>query len=110
MEGLFGFESLYSASSTVLLKNRMGGGIWRRGGETPSAVKWEDRIIEIRECSWSYISDSIGRAPGMFLSIFVFNSVSFICCLGSGIGLGKWDEKFHYMLPFCLAFHLLCCY
>lgn len=47
---------------------RMGGGFWRRGGETPSAVKWEDRIIEIREGSWSYIASSIGRAPGMYSS------------------------------------------
>lgn len=43
----------------------MGEGFWRRGGETPSAVKWEDRIIEIREGSWSYVAGSIGRAPGM---------------------------------------------
>lgn len=45
----------------------MGGGFWRRGGETPSAVKWEDRIIEIREGFWSYVAGSIGRAPGMLL-------------------------------------------
>jgi hypothetical protein len=49
------------------LNYRVGGGFWRRGGETPSAVKWEDRIIEIREGSWSYVAGSIGRAPGMFL-------------------------------------------
>jgi hypothetical protein len=48
------------------LNCRVGGGFWRRGGETPSAVKWEDRIIEIREGSWSYVAGSIGRAPGMF--------------------------------------------
>lgn len=46
----------------------MGGGFWRRGGETPSAVKWEDRITEIREGSWSYVAGSIGRAPGLLLS------------------------------------------
>lgn len=45
---------------------RVGGGFWRRGGEAPSAVKWEDRIIEIREGSWSYVAGYIGRAPGMF--------------------------------------------
>ena len=43
----------------------MGEGFWRRGGEAPKAVKWEDRILEIREGSWSYVADSIGRAPGM---------------------------------------------
>lgn len=43
---------------------RMGGGFWRRGGETPAVVKWEERIIEIREGSWSYIAGSVGIAPG----------------------------------------------
>ena len=47
---------------------RVGGGFWRRGGETPLPVKWEDRIIEIREGSWSYIAGSIGRSPGMVYS------------------------------------------
>ena len=45
---------------------RVGEGFWRRGGEAPKAVKWEDRILEIREGSWSYVADSIGRAPGMY--------------------------------------------
>jgi len=48
------------------LNYRVGGGFWRRGSETPSAVKREDRIIEIREGSWSYVAGPIGRAPGMF--------------------------------------------
>lgn len=32
------------------------------------AVKWEDRIIEVREGSWSYIASatSVGYAPGNF--------------------------------------------
>ncbi|XP_012088966.1 glycine-rich domain-containing protein 1 isoform X2 [Jatropha curcas] len=45
------------------VRMRVGGGFWRRGGETPSTVKWEDRIIEVREGSWSYVAGSIGRAP-----------------------------------------------
>ena len=44
---------------------RVGEGFWKRRGEAPSAMKWEDRIIEIREGSWSYVADSIGKAPGM---------------------------------------------
>lgn len=56
----------------------MGRGFWRRGAETPSAVKWDERIIEIREGSWSYVADSIGRAPGMLLSIFLLDSDTFI--------------------------------
>lgn len=30
-------------------------------------MKWEDRIIEVREGCWSYVAGSIGRAPGMQL-------------------------------------------
>jgi hypothetical protein len=47
---------------------RIGRGIWRRGAETPVAVKWEDRSIEVREGSWSYIAStsSVGYAPGNF--------------------------------------------
>ncbi|KAF9604023.1 hypothetical protein IFM89_001383 [Coptis chinensis] len=40
-----------------------GRGIWRRGGEIPIAVKWEDRIIEVREGSWAYVAGSIGKIP-----------------------------------------------
>ena len=50
---------------------RVAGGFWRRGGETPSAVKREDRIIEIREGSWSYLAGTIGRLPGMLSKIFI---------------------------------------
>ncbi|XP_050937199.1 glycine-rich domain-containing protein 1 isoform X1 [Cucumis melo] len=46
-----------------VIRMRVGGGFWRRGGETPLPVKWEDRIVEIREGSWSYIAGSIGRTP-----------------------------------------------
>ncbi|XP_017411870.1 uncharacterized protein LOC108318706 isoform X2 [Vigna angularis] len=46
-----------------VVRIRVAGGFWRRGIETPSAVKWEDRIIEIREGSWSYVAGPIGRAP-----------------------------------------------
>lgn len=50
---------------------RIGRGIWRRGPETPMAVKWEDRIIEVREGSWSYIASatSVGYAPGNFITL-----------------------------------------
>ncbi|KAG6588570.1 Glycine-rich domain-containing protein 1, partial [Cucurbita argyrosperma subsp. sororia] len=46
-----------------VIRLRVGAGFWRRGGETPLPVKWEDRIIEIREGCWSYIAGSIGRCP-----------------------------------------------
>lgn len=68
------------------LNCRVGGGFWRRGGETPSTVKWEDRITEVREGSWSYVAGSIGRAPGMLFMLvllLMIISISF----GSSISL-----------------------
>ncbi|KAK6915630.1 Glycine-rich domain-containing protein-like [Dillenia turbinata] len=53
----------HAGRECFVVRMRVGGGFWRRGGETPAAVKWEDRIIEIREGSWSYVAGSIGRAP-----------------------------------------------
>ncbi|KAM2625836.1 hypothetical protein TB1_032643 [Malus domestica] len=53
----------HAGRECFVIRIRMGEGFWRRGGEKPSAVKWEDRIIEIREGSWSYVAGSIGRAP-----------------------------------------------
>nr|CAB3473098.1 unnamed protein product [Digitaria exilis] len=48
-----------------VIRMRIGRGIWRRGAETPTAVKWEDRSIEVREGSWSYVAStsSVGYAP-----------------------------------------------
>ncbi|XP_057778768.1 glycine-rich domain-containing protein 2 isoform X2 [Salvia miltiorrhiza] len=48
-----------------VIRMRVGGGFWRRGGEAPKAVKWEERVIQICEGSWSYVigSSSIGRSP-----------------------------------------------
>ncbi|CAI0551701.1 unnamed protein product [Linum tenue] len=53
----------HAGRECFVVRMRVGGGFWRRGGETPSNVKWEDRIIEVREGSWSYVAGSIGRAP-----------------------------------------------
>ncbi|KAF7101019.1 hypothetical protein CFC21_102422 [Triticum aestivum] len=55
----------YGGKECFVVRMRIGRGIWRRGPETPMAVKWEDRIIEVREGSWSYIASatSVGYAP-----------------------------------------------
>ncbi|KAL0387389.1 UNVERIFIED_CONTAM: Glycine-rich domain-containing protein 1 [Sesamum radiatum] len=55
----------HAGRECFVVRMRVGGGFWRRGAEAPKAVKWEDRIIEIREGSWSYVtgSSSIGRSP-----------------------------------------------
>ncbi|GFZ07182.1 enolase [Actinidia rufa] len=53
----------HAGRDCFVVRMRVAGGFWRRGAETPSAVKWEDRITEIREGSWSYVAGSIGLAP-----------------------------------------------
>ncbi|GFZ07169.1 enolase [Actinidia rufa] len=53
----------HAGRECFVVRMRVGDGFWRRGAETPTAVKWEDRITEIREGSWSYVAGSIGRAP-----------------------------------------------
>lgn len=50
----------------------MGEGIWRRRGETPSAVRLEERIIEVREGCWSYVAGSVGIAPGLSLNYMLY--------------------------------------
>lgn len=55
----------YGGKECFVIRIRIGRGIWRRGPETPMAVKWEDRSIEVREGSWSYVASatSVGYAP-----------------------------------------------
>ncbi|TYI03068.1 hypothetical protein ES332_A11G311900v1 [Gossypium tomentosum] len=53
----------HAGRECFVVRIRVGGGFWRRGAETPCGVNWEERIIEIREGSWSYVAGSIGKAP-----------------------------------------------
>ncbi|XP_020235528.1 uncharacterized protein LOC109815270 isoform X1 [Cajanus cajan] len=81
-----------------VVRIRIGGGFWRRGGETPSSVKWEDRIIEIREGSWSYVADSIGRAPEKVVATATPKEPSEQCkaawCFSTGDELiVQWDSS-----------------
>jgi hypothetical protein len=64
-------QSQYNFVEFYCVMCRIGRGIWRRGPETPMAVKWEDRGIEVREGSWSYIASatSVGYAPGNFSTL-----------------------------------------
>ncbi|KAG0482307.1 hypothetical protein HPP92_010391 [Vanilla planifolia] len=53
----------HAGKECFIICTRVGRGFWRRGAETPALVKWEDRIIELREGQWSYIASSVGSAP-----------------------------------------------
>ncbi|KAL3632200.1 hypothetical protein CASFOL_025184 [Castilleja foliolosa] len=55
----------HAGRDCFVIRMRVGEGFWRRGGDVPRVVKWEDRVIEISDGSWSYVagSSSIGRLP-----------------------------------------------
>nr|XP_043623067.1 glycine-rich domain-containing protein 2 isoform X2 [Erigeron canadensis] len=61
----------HAGRECFVIRMRVGGGIWRRGTNKPTIVKWEDRCLEIREGSWSYVVGSIGKAP-------VINGIGFL--------------------------------
>ncbi|XP_038974082.1 uncharacterized protein LOC120105572 [Phoenix dactylifera] len=54
----------HAGRECFVIRIRVGRGIWRRGAETPTAIKWEDRITEVREGPWKYVGGSVGTAPG----------------------------------------------
>ncbi|KAJ4968808.1 hypothetical protein NE237_015509 [Protea cynaroides] len=53
----------HAGRDCFVIRIRVRAGFWRRGGETPVSVRWQERIIEIREGSWKYIAGSIGTVP-----------------------------------------------
>ncbi|KAJ4768122.1 enolase (DUF1399) [Rhynchospora pubera] len=54
----------HAGKECFVVRTRVGRGIWRRGAEIPNPVKWEERIIELREGNWTYIGgSSMGYAP-----------------------------------------------
>ncbi|CAH9073857.1 unnamed protein product [Cuscuta epithymum] len=59
----------HAGRECFVIRMRIGEGFWRRGAEKPSAVKWEDRILEVREGCWSYFAGSIGRVPEKIVGI-----------------------------------------
>ncbi|KAL4202344.1 hypothetical protein AMTRI_Chr02g263280 [Amborella trichopoda] len=54
----------HAGKECFVVRIRVGRGIWRRRGEAPVGVKWEERIIQVCHGSWSYVAGSVGIAPG----------------------------------------------
>ncbi|KAK1319749.1 hypothetical protein QJS10_CPB04g00878 [Acorus calamus] len=54
----------HAGKECFVIRIRLSGGFWRRGAETPTLIKWEERIIEIREGPWLYVGGSVGSIPG----------------------------------------------
>ncbi|XP_076952771.1 glycine-rich domain-containing protein 1-like [Bidens hawaiensis] len=53
----------HAGRECFVIRMRVGVGVWRRGSNKPTVLKWEDRCIEICEGSWSYVAGSIGKSP-----------------------------------------------
>ncbi|XP_076903067.1 glycine-rich domain-containing protein 1-like [Bidens hawaiensis] len=53
----------HAGRECFVIRMRIAGGVWRRGSNKPTVVNWEDRCVEIRAGSWSYVAGSIGKAP-----------------------------------------------
>ncbi|KAK9070937.1 hypothetical protein SSX86_009505 [Deinandra increscens subsp. villosa] len=66
----------HAGRECFVIRMRMGEGVWRRGSNKPTVVKWEDRCVEIREGSWSYVAGSIGRAPEKVIATATPNTPS----------------------------------
>ncbi|KAK1417715.1 hypothetical protein QVD17_26849 [Tagetes erecta] len=66
----------HAGRECFVIRMRIAGGVWRRGSNKPTVVKREDRCIEIREGSWSYIAGSIGKAPEKVIATATPNTPS----------------------------------
>ncbi|CAM6126838.1 unnamed protein product [Calypogeia fissa] len=53
----------HSGNECFVIRVRAARGIWRKGGDRPVGVDWNERVVHICEGGWTYISDFIGIAP-----------------------------------------------
>ncbi|XP_039114218.1 uncharacterized protein LOC120249688 [Dioscorea cayenensis subsp. rotundata] len=94
----------HAGRECFVVRSRVGRGFWRRGGETPTAVKWEDRIIEVREGPWSYVASSVGSAPDNVVGTAApkkedLQDKKTIWCLSSGDVLTiEWGDGLNFLL------------
>lgn len=40
-------------------------GIWKKSGDRPVGVDWNERVINVHEGGWNYVANSVGIAPGI---------------------------------------------
>eukprot|EP01018_Ginkgo_biloba_P004606 Gb_23373 [translate_table: standard] len=53
----------HSGKECFVIRIRVATGIWRRCGDRPVGVDWNERIIQICEGGWSYVAGTTGIAP-----------------------------------------------
>lgn len=44
--------------------DRAAKGSWRKRGDRPVGVDWNERVINIHEGGWNYVTNNVGIAPG----------------------------------------------
>ena len=47
--------------------DRAAKGSWKKSGDRPVGVDWNERVINIHEGGWNYIATGVGIAPGKIL-------------------------------------------
>lgn len=53
----------HAGKECFVVRIRVARGMWRRSGDRPVGVDWNERVIQICEGTWTYVSGSIGIAP-----------------------------------------------
>lgn len=53
----------HAGKECFVVRIRVARGMWRRSGDRPVGVDWNERVIQICEGTWNYVSGSIGIAP-----------------------------------------------
>lgn len=55
---------------TLEWHDRAAKGSWRKSGDRPVGVDWNERVINIHEGGWNYVVNGVGIAPGIILRLF----------------------------------------
>uniref|UniRef100_A0A0C9SAX8 TSA: Wollemia nobilis Ref_Wollemi_Transcript_1515_3156 transcribed RNA sequence n=1 Tax=Wollemia nobilis TaxID=56998 RepID=A0A0C9SAX8_9CONI len=53
----------HAGKECFVVRIRVAKGIWRRGRDRPVGVDWNERVIQVCEGTWTYVSGSVGIAP-----------------------------------------------
>ncbi|KAG0613348.1 hypothetical protein M758_6G096300 [Ceratodon purpureus] len=53
----------HAGKESFVIRIRAAKGSWRKSGDRPVGVDWNERIINIHEGGWNYVANNVGIAP-----------------------------------------------
>lgn len=68
-------------------------GIWRKSGDRPVGVDWNERVINVHEGGWNYVVNTIGIAPSKFVSSDGPLLISFGLQFLDSVECRNWDSQ-----------------